>query len=84
MTESSAFAREVFPEWEEIPTGERPDWLVRVAIVGPESVGKSTLSARLAQLTGGADVQEWARDAFPWADPSWSQLAISLRAASCS
>lgn len=60
-----------FAHWAAIPDVVRPDYLVRVAVVGPESVGKSTLSARLARHLGGRDVQEYARDAFPWADPDY-------------
>ena len=44
---------------------------VRIAIVGPESVGKSTLALDLAEHFGGVAVEEYGRDAFPWADPDY-------------
>lgn len=57
--------------WEHLAPVARPDYLVRVAVVGPESVGKSTLARDLAIHFGGVDVQEYGRDAYPWADPEY-------------
>ncbi len=57
--------------WDEIPAAVRSDYLIRVAIVGPESVGKSTLARDLAEHLGGRDVQEYAREAYPWGDPTF-------------
>ena len=39
----------------------KPESTFRVVITGPESTGKSTLSAQLAQRTGGTWVPEYAR-----------------------
>ncbi len=49
----------------------RPDFVVRVALIGAESVGKSVLTERLAERLGGVAVPEYGRDAFPWADPGY-------------
>lgn len=57
--------------WDHLAGVARPDYLVRVAVVGPESVGKSTLARDLARHFGGVDVQEYGRDAYPWADPDY-------------
>ena len=62
---------DVLSHWDELPQPVRPDYLVRVAIMGPESVGKSTLARDLAEHLGGRDVQEYAREAYPWGDPTF-------------
>lgn len=41
----------------------------QVALLGPESTGKSTLARDLAEHFDTVDVQEYARDAFDWGDP---------------
>lgn len=48
--------------WRFIPPVVRPYYALRVAIVGTESVGKSTLAARLAAELGTAWVAEYGRD----------------------
>ncbi|MGV3617375.1 MAG: AAA family ATPase [Fimbriimonas sp.] len=47
--------------WDAILPAARPYYLKRVAIVGPESVGKSTLAARLARHFGTIHVPEYGR-----------------------
>jgi NadR type nicotinamide-nucleotide adenylyltransferase len=47
--------------WDAILPAARPYYLRRVAIVGPESVGKSTLAARLAKRFGTIHVPEYGR-----------------------
>lgn len=41
----------------------------QVALLGPESTGKSTLARDLAEHFGTVEVPEYARDAFDWGDP---------------
>jgi len=48
--------------WEYIPPVVRPWFVRRVCIVGPESVGKTTLGKRLAEHFGTMFVHEYARD----------------------
>jgi NadR type nicotinamide-nucleotide adenylyltransferase len=57
--------------WELIPAPVRPYFVTVVALLGPESTGKSTLSRRLADHFATADVQEFARDAADWQDPGF-------------
>lgn len=47
--------------WDDILPAARPYFLKRIAIVGPESVGKSTLAARLARHFGTTHVPEYGR-----------------------
>jgi nicotinamide riboside kinase len=58
-------------EWGQLHPVVRPDYLVRVAVVGAESVGKTTLTRRLAERLGGEAVDEYGRDAYPWGDPAY-------------
>lgn len=41
----------------------------QIALLGPESTGKSTLARDLADHFDTVDVQEYAREAFDWGDP---------------
>lgn len=47
--------------WEDLPRCVRPHFLKRVCVFGPESTGKSTLSAQLAQHFETVAVPEYAR-----------------------
>lgn len=47
--------------WEYLPTVVRPYFVRRVAILGPESVGKSTLAEKLAEHFGTVYVDEYGR-----------------------
>lgn len=50
-----------FNNWEFIPDHEKSYFMKRVAILGPESVGKSTLSKKLAEHFSSEYVEEYGR-----------------------
>jgi NadR type nicotinamide-nucleotide adenylyltransferase len=66
-----------FDNWQYIPECVRPYFVKRVAIVGPESTGKTTLSANLAERFQTAWVPEFARDYLEEKYPQES-LTISV------
>lgn len=49
-------------EWATIPECVRPYFAERVALLGPESVGKSTMTRRLAEHFGTSYVEEYGRE----------------------
>ena len=53
-----------FDNWEFIPKEIRPYFVKRIVIMGPESVGKSTLTERLANHFNTNFVEEWGRVVF--------------------
>jgi NadR type nicotinamide-nucleotide adenylyltransferase len=53
---------DAFRSWEMIPPPVRAHYAARVALVGPESTGKSTLAARLAGAFGTVWVPEYGRE----------------------
>ena len=53
---------DAFRSWEMIPPPVRAHYAARVALVGPESTGKSTLAARLAATFGTVWVPEYGRE----------------------
>ena len=53
---------DAFGSWEMIPPPVRAHYAARVALVGPESTGKSTLAARLAAAFGTVWVPEYGRE----------------------
>lgn len=53
-----------FDNWEFIPKEIRPYFVKRIVIMGPESVGKSTLTERLANHFNTNFVEEWGRVIF--------------------
>lgn len=53
-----------FLYWEYIPVEIRPYFVKTVAIMGPESVGKSTLTQRLAEYFQSNFVPEWGREVY--------------------
>lgn len=53
-----------FDNWEFIPKEIRPYFTKRIVIMGPESVGKSTLTERLANHFNTNFVEEWGRVVF--------------------
>lgn len=59
--------------WRFIPECVRPHFAKRVAIVGPESTGKTTLAARLAEHFQTAFVPEFARD---YLDEKYGESAL--------
>lgn len=58
----SAIRRDPMAHWDFIPRQARAYFARRVAIVGPESSGKSTLAERLARHFGTVHVPEYGRD----------------------
>ncbi len=62
-----------FDNWQFIPECVRPHFAKRVAIVGPESTGKTTLAARLAEHFQTAFVPEFARD---YLDEKYGESAL--------
>ncbi|QDV09445.1 Trifunctional NAD biosynthesis/regulator protein NadR [Planctomycetes bacterium Poly30] len=61
-TSGTAIRRNPWEHWRHLPDVVRPHFLRRIAIAGPESVGKSTLAARLAKEFETVWVPEYARD----------------------
>lgn len=57
---------EPFAHWEYIPKPVRPWFVKRIALVGPESTGKSTLSKQLAAHFKAGYVEEFAREYMEW------------------
>ncbi|MBC8136524.1 MAG: AAA family ATPase [Fibrella sp.] len=57
----TAIRQDAFSQWEYLLPATRPYFAKRVAIVGPESSGKSTLTERLAQQFGTTFAPEYAR-----------------------
>jgi HTH-type transcriptional repressor of NAD biosynthesis genes len=53
-----------FDNWEFIPEEIRPHFIKRIAIMGPESVGKSTLTKNLARYYNTNFVEEYGRTVF--------------------
>lgn len=53
-----------FTNWEFIPNEIKPYFVKRIAIMGPESVGKSTLTEKLANHFNTNFVEEWGRTVF--------------------
>lgn len=64
--------------WGLIPRPARPYFVTAVALLGPESTGKSTLSRRLAEHFHTVDVQEYARDAVDWHDATFELMPIDI------
>lgn len=76
--------------WHHIPGPIRPWYQKRVVLFGPESVGKSTLAARLGALCGGPYVPEYGRtydrfrDGGEWRHRDFLRIAeghLAIRAA---
>lgn len=57
--------------WDDIPACVRPWFVKRVSVFGPESTGKSTLAARLAEELGTIAVPEYAR---LWLEPRGGRI----------
>jgi len=58
--------RQPLLHWDYLPACVRPFFVKRICVFGPESTGKSTLSAKLARHFQTVYVPEFAR---PWLDP---------------
>ena len=58
----TAVREDAFRAWDQIPPPVRAYYAARIAVVGPESSGKSTLAARLAAAYGTVWVPEYGRE----------------------
>jgi NadR type nicotinamide-nucleotide adenylyltransferase len=58
----TAIRGDALSSWEMIPPPVRAHYVARVAVVGPESTGKSSLAARLAAAFGTVWVPEYGRE----------------------
>lgn len=58
----TAIREDAFGSWEMIPAPVRAHYAARVALLGPESTGKTTLAARLAAAFGTVWVPEYGRE----------------------
>lgn len=58
----TAIREDAFASWEMIPAPVRAHYAARVALLGPESTGKTTLAARLAAAFGTVWVPEYGRE----------------------
>ena len=58
----TAVREDTFRSWEQIPPPVRAYYAARIALVGPESSGKTTLAARLAAAYGTVWVPEYGRE----------------------
>lgn len=90
---SSAIRTNPMGLWDWIPTEVRPFYLRRVAILGAESTGKTTLARRLSDALGAAWVPEYGRlycehrdaltlttpdfEAIAWGQVAWEDAAAS-------
>ena len=61
-TSGTAIREDPFASWEMIPVPVRAHYAARVALLGPESTGKTTLAARLAAAFGTVWVPEYGRE----------------------
>ena len=59
---ATAIRRNPIAQWSHIPRVVRPHFKIKVAVLGPESTGKSTLIKKLAEHYGGDYVEEYGRD----------------------
>lgn len=59
---ASLIRGDLFAWWHYLPNAVKPDFALKIAILGTESTGKSTLTARLAQHYRGSAVMEAGRD----------------------
>jgi HTH-type transcriptional repressor of NAD biosynthesis genes len=68
MVPSSGTAVRADPlaRWEDLPEAVRPHFVKRVAVLGPESSGKTTLARQLAERFETVWVHEWARPFYDW------------------
>ena len=93
----AAVRAEPMTHWDFIPAEVRPYYLRRVAILGAESTGKTTLAQRLAERLGTAWVEEFGRaycehcdaltlrtpdfDAIAWGQVAWEDATARRDAA---
>lgn len=62
---ASLIINDLFTYWKYLPDPVKPDFALKIALLGTESTGKSTLTARLAQHYRGSAVMEAGRDLIP-------------------
>ena len=63
-TSGTAVRNNPYQEWQYLAAAVKKDWVKRVAILGPESVGKTTLAAQLAKHFDTVAALEYARPLF--------------------
>jgi HTH-type transcriptional repressor of NAD biosynthesis genes len=59
---ATAIRRDLFTHWKYLPDSVKPDFALKVVILGTESTGKTTLAERLARHFNGTLVAEAGRD----------------------
>ena len=59
---ATAVRNDLFKHWNFLPDRVKPDFAIKVAILGTESTGKTTLTERLAKYFGCSLVKEAGRD----------------------
>lgn len=61
-TSATKIRNDLFTNWNYLPESVRPDFAIKVVILGTESTGKSTLTEKLAHYFGCSLVKEAGRD----------------------
>lgn len=59
---ATAVRNDIFTNWEFLPDSVKPDFAIKVAVLGTESTGKTTLTERLAKHFNCSPVKEAGRD----------------------
>lgn len=59
---ATAVRNDLFRHWNFLPDSVKPDFAIKVVVLGTESTGKTTLTERLAQYFGCSLVKEAGRD----------------------
>jgi len=59
---ATAVRKDIFTNWEFLPDSVKPDFAIKVVVLGTESTGKTTLTERLTQYFNCSSVKEAGRD----------------------
>lgn len=59
---ATAVRNDIFTNWKFLPDSVKPDFAIKVAVLGTESTGKTTLTERLAKYFNCSSVKEAGRD----------------------
>lgn len=59
---ATAVRKDIFTNWEFLPNSVKPDFAIKVVVLGTESTGKTTLTERLAKHFNCSAVKEAGRD----------------------